>query len=91
VGVRILCRLESEAVDRVVYSIEIRASEVLRGSAAVSRETGEVAFGPWSPAEPPAETTTLARAFLRAAWSSTRKKDPEPWPRKLDRWRPELG
>ena len=87
-GVRITCTLQAEAEDHVRYSIEIHEpTSPGRGSATVARELGEVTFGGWSPDAPSDDLVTLARAFLRAAWSATRKADPEPWPRKIDRWR----
>lgn len=86
-GVRIRCDLEREDGGDVRYSIRIDADESMRGSASVRLETGDVTWGAWSPLAPDDETLRLARAFLRAAWSATRKKSPEPWPRKIERWR----
>lgn len=86
-GVRITCVLDRDGGDDVRYAIEIRDETLTRGAATVAKTSGEVAFEPWAPTDPEAETVRLTRAFLRAAWSATRKPSPDPWPRKIDRWR----
>ena len=88
-GVRILLDREREEVERVGYRVEIDLPTAAhRGRATIAREDGEVVFDGWEPEAPPDWAVKLARAFLRTAWSATRKADPAPWPRRIVRWRP---
>jgi hypothetical protein len=50
----------------------------------VALETGELAWGAWSPGEPPAWLLEYARQFLRSAW---RARATTPWPERIHRWR----
>jgi hypothetical protein len=52
--------------------------------ATIAMADGAVAFGPWSPAEPPPYLVEYARQFLRAAW---RARATTPWPQRIHRWR----
>jgi len=87
--VRILCDREREEDAEVAYRVEVDLAPAShRGRATVLCANGEVVFDAWEPATPPDWAAKLARAFLRTAWSATRKAVPEPWPRRIVRWRP---
>ena len=88
-GVRIVLDRDREEEGQVGYRVEIDlAPSAFRGRAAVARVAGEVVFDVWEPEAPPDWAAKLARAFLRTAWSATRKASAEPWPRRIVRWRP---
>ena len=48
---------------------------------------GTVAFGAWSPPDPPAWLLDYARQFLRGEWRARQVPDPPPWPERITRWR----
>jgi hypothetical protein len=87
-GARIVLDLERAGADEVVYAAWLLAPDAeWRGQARVAVADGTVTFSGWTPAEPPAWIVALAHAFLRTEWRARRDADPEPWPRRIHRWR----
>src|SRR5262249_28578670 len=87
-GARIILDLVRAGADDVVYGAWLLAPDAeWRREARIMLADGRVSFSGWQPGEPPAWMVALAQAFLRIEWRARRDPDPEPWPRRIHRWR----
>ena len=86
-----LLRLRAQADDVVTYALELTwRSDVAPalGEVRVAHGSGEVSFS-FENGNAPEWLVEATRAVLRTLWRARRRDvaEPEPWPRRIKRWR----
>lgn len=88
-GGRVVLVFARATAETVSYEAELYVPDARFTSAAEVRVAdGDVVFPAWAPESPPAWLLAFARAFLRSAWLARRDDPDEPWPARINRWRP---
>lgn len=88
-GGRVVLELDRIDAETVAYRASLFVPDARYDAAvAVRLADGDVAFDAFEPAAPPGWLVAFARAFLRSEWLARRGDEREPWPARLNRWRP---
>ena len=88
-GGRVALELVSADTDAVVYAAELHAAATVhRARVTIAVSDGALTWSTWD-TDPAPWLLEFARAFLRGEWRARNVDDPAPWPRKINRWRPE--
>ena len=88
-GGRVVLELEETGAE-IVYAAALYTPDAIHtGRARIAADDGAIRWDEWAPATPPAWLVEMAHAFLRSEWRARRPglEDPEPWPRRINRWR----